>query len=147
MSVYELTDLDMSTLLMEAYDLGDMINASEELNDYLFWKKEIEKDAEVQIKVNQFLKKKEIYEDCERFGQFHPDYHSALEEVQKVEKELNELNKVRKFKESEEKIDLLLYSISKTLAHEISEEIKVPSNNPLPTVAGCGSGGCSGKCS
>ncbi|MFS1513303.1 YlbF family regulator [Chengkuizengella sp. SCS-71B] len=147
MSVNEITELDMSTVLLEAYDLGDMINASEELHNYLHWKKEMEKDKQVQLLVNQFLKKKEIYEDCQRFGQFHPDYHSALEEVQKVEHKLNGLELVKNFKEAEEKIDDLLYSVSKLIAHEISEEIKVPSNNPLPTVEGCGSGGCSGKCS
>lgn len=144
MNVTEPRTLDMAQLLLQAYEVGDMINSSAEVADYLYWKQVMERDPAVQEAVRRFAKTKERFEDCQRFGHFHPDYHAAMEEMKRAQAELDRIEAVARFKQAEERLDDLLYTISETIAHSVSESIKVPSNNPLPT-KGCGSGGC-GSC-
>jgi cell fate (sporulation/competence/biofilm development) regulator YlbF (YheA/YmcA/DUF963 family) len=147
MSVMEKAALDMASVLMRAYQLGDMINGSAEVADYLHWKDFVDHDAEVKALVQKLNRKKELFEECQRFGHFHPEYHKALEEVKHIEHQLEEIESVSRYKAAEAKLDELLYNISTTLAYAVSETIKVPSNNPSPSEGGCGSGGsCSGGC-
>lgn len=146
MSVMEVQALDMATLLMKAYDVGDLINASKEVEEYLYWKQEIDASDEVKAIVRKLNSKKELYEECQRFGHYHPNYHAALDEVKKVEQELDQVHEVKQFKLAEERLDDLLYEVSTTLAYAVSDSIKVPSNK-LITEGGCASGGpCSGGC-
>lgn len=148
MGIMEKQALDMSAILLETYDLSDMINQSAEVADYLYWKQEVENDESIREAVRRFERTKELYDEAQRFGHFHPDYHKALENAHKAEIELEAFEQVRRFKEAEEKLDELLHDVSKTIAHAVSESIKVPSNKILPDAGGCGSGGsCSGKCS
>lgn len=149
MAVIEAQSLDMSAILMQAYDLGDMINVSAETADYLYWKRRKDEDPEVHELVKQFNKKKELFEECQRFGHFHPDYHAALEQVQAIQSRLDGLESVHGFKAAEQRLDELLYVISETIARSVSDTIKVPSNDPLAKGGGCSSGGCSsgGSCS
>lgn len=147
MSIVETKALDMSAVLLRAYELGDTVNASKETSDYLYWKKELETNAEAQALIRKLQSKKELFEECQRFGHFHPDYHAALDEVKKVQGELDSVPCVQRFKEAEETLDDLLYEVSKIIALSVSENIKVPSNRPLAQEGGCSSGGsCSGKC-
>ncbi len=147
MSVMEKTTLDMAAVLMNAYHLGDMINGSAEVADYLYWKDLLDQDPEVKALVKKLENKKELFEECQRFGHFHPNYHKALDEVKGIELELEKIESVAKFKASEAKLDELLYEISTTIAYSVSDTIKVPSNNPLPNEGGCSTGGsCSGSC-
>jgi len=147
MNTMEMETLDMSAVLMQAYDMGDMINSSAEVADYLYWKSVMEKSEEVHALKAVFAKKKELFEECERFGHYHPSYHEALAAVNEVQEKLNAVEAVRRFKEAEDRLDDLLFTVSSTIAHAVSESIKVPSNNPLPTGKGCSSGGsCSGNC-
>ena len=133
--------LDMVQLLLAAYEIGDMINQSYEVAEYLKWKQAVESSPEIQEEIRNLNKKKDLFAECERFGHFHPEYHRALEEVKAAEKELERFEAVRQYKDAEQRLDELLYDVSKTVAHAVSESIKVPSNNPLPVQGGCGSGG------
>lgn len=141
MQTAERSDLDMAQVLLTAYELGDMINQSREVAEYLKWKKIVASSEDIQSKIRILQKKKELFEECERFGHFHPEYHRALEEVKSAEKELDQFEAVRKYKEAENELDTLLYDMSKIIAHAVSDSIKVPSNNPLPSEGGCGAGG------
>jgi cell fate (sporulation/competence/biofilm development) regulator YlbF (YheA/YmcA/DUF963 family) len=144
----ELQSLDMTTILLETYEMADMIKNSVEVADYLYWKQIVEQDEEVQKRIRLFQQKKELFEETQRFGHFHPDYHAAQADIEKAQSYLDELERVQRFKSAEEALDEMLHTVSTTIAHAVSENIKVPSNNPLPTDGGCGSGGsCSGKCS
>lgn len=147
MSMTETQTLDMAQLLLQAYNVGDMINSSAEVAEYIRWKNAVERDSVIQSAVAAFAKAKLMFEDCERFGHFHPDYHAALEIVNKAQEKLDAFEAVRRFKEAEARLDDLLFSVSETIAHAVSETIKVPSNNPLPTGGSCSTGGCSGGCS
>ena len=141
MSIMERNALDMATLLMKAYDIGDSIKASSEVAQYIHWKHEVDQLPEVKSLVRKLNDKKEIFEQCERFGHFHPEYHNALDKVKEVEAELEKIEAVAKFKQAENKLDDLLFEVSELIAYSVSDTIKVPSNNPLPHAKGCGSGG------
>jgi cell fate (sporulation/competence/biofilm development) regulator YlbF (YheA/YmcA/DUF963 family) len=133
--------LDLSDLLIHAYDIGESIINSSDVQEYLYWKQAAENDGQVIALSKLLAKKKELWDECQRFGRFHPDYHAAKEAAEQVQLQLDELEVVRRFKLAEQRLDELLYTVSETIAHSVSETIKVPSNNPLP------SSGCGGNCS
>ncbi|MFD0680448.1 MULTISPECIES: YlbF family regulator [unclassified Paenibacillus] len=152
MAVIEAQALDMSAILMQAYDLGDMIKISTETSDYLYWKQRKDEDPQVKELVKLFNKKKELFEECQRFGHFHPDYHAALEQVQAIQVKLDNLESVKYFKEAEQRLDELLYTVSQMIAHSVSDTIKVPGNDMNAGGGSCSTGscstggGCSGSC-
>lgn len=143
MSVAEINTVDMAEVLTYAYEIGDMINQSAEVSDYLYWKERVNANPEIQAVVKRLQAKKDLFEETQRFGHFHPNYHSAKDEVEAVEAELEEFEEVVRFKQAEKMLDDILHSMSETIAYSVSNSIKVPSNDPLPK-GGCGSGG---KCS
>ncbi|PLT46353.1 ComK regulator [Paenibacillus pasadenensis] len=140
LSLAEPAPLDMAPLVLRAYELGDSINQSALVAEYLYWKDRVEQDPEALRLKREFAKAKELFAECERFGRFHPDYHAAKDAVKKVEAEMAEVESIRRYKETEAEVDALLYDVSLLIAESVSSAIKVPSNNPLPT-GGCGSGG------
>jgi len=140
MSVSEVQTMDMAAVLMNAYELGDMINQSVEVSDYLYWKQRVDSNPEIQELVRLLAKKKELFEETQRFGHFHPNYHSAKDEVKAVEQQLEQFEEVMRFKQAEKELDDLLHQMSETIAFSVSDTIKVPSNDPLPK-RGCGGGG------
>ncbi|MEK3904128.1 MULTISPECIES: YlbF family regulator [unclassified Paenibacillus] len=143
MSVAELNTVDMAEVLTYAYELGDMINQSAEVSDYLYWKGQVDNHPEIQAMIKRLQSKKELFEETQRFGHFHPNYHSAKDEVEAVERELEQFEAVVRFKNAEKTLDDILHSMSEAIAFSVSDSIKVPSNDPSPK-GGCGSGG---KCS
>ncbi|AIQ12655.1 YlbF family regulator [Paenibacillus durus] len=143
MSVAEYNTVDMAEVLTNAYELGDMINQSAEVADYLYWKERVAANSDIQNLIRKLGTKKELFEETQRFGHFHPNYHTAKEEVAAVEAELDLFEEVARFKLAEKALDDMLHSMSETIAFAVSDSIKVPGNDPLPK-GGCGSGG---KCS
>lgn len=144
MSVTEINTVDMAELLTNAYELGDMINQSAAVSEYLYWKRRVEEDADIQVLVKKLAAKKELFDETQRFGHFHPNYHEAKDKVTEVEIELEQFEAVRRFKAAEKELDDLLHQMSETIAYAVSESIKVPSNDPNPKGGGCGSGGSCG---
>ncbi|WP_411343089.1 YlbF family regulator [Paenibacillus sp. WLX1005] len=144
MSVTETRTVDMAEVLLCAYDLGDMINNSIEVANYLYWKERMQQHPDVQRLIIKLNSKKELFEETQRFGHFHPNYHAAREEVEAVQEEMQRIEAVRRFSEAESSLDRMLYEMSETIAHSVSQTIKVPSNDPLPKGGGCGSGGSCG---
>ena len=137
---------DMTQLILESYELSAMINQSREVSEYLQAKRRMEEDGEVQRLLALFAKKKEQYEDVQRFGKYHPDYNDISKEVRELKRKIEAMETVQAFKQAEDRLDELLYQVSRTIADAVSETIKVPSNNPFLEVrnSGCGSGGSCG---
>ncbi|MBP1999333.1 cell fate (sporulation/competence/biofilm development) regulator YlbF (YheA/YmcA/DUF963 family) [Paenibacillus shirakamiensis] len=144
MSVSEKKSVDMAEMLTYAYELGDMINSSECVADYLHWKRQVENDQNTQLLVKKLNARKELWEETQRFGHFHPNYHEAMDKVSEVEHELEQIEAVSRFKQAERELDDLLFQMSETIAFSVSDTIKVPSNDPSPKGGGCGSGGSCG---
>ncbi|MEK3884428.1 YlbF family regulator [Paenibacillus sp. PL2-23] len=135
------SSLDMGSLLLSAYELGDWINQSAEVAEYLYWKSVVEGSAEVKALQSQFAKAKELFEECQRFGRFHPSYHEAKDKVKLIQNQLAEVECVSRFKAAEQTVDDMLYEVSRLIAESVSDLIKVPGNE-RNVGGGCGSGGC-----
>lgn len=135
------SSLDMASLLLCAYDLGDSINQSAEVAEYLYWKSAVNEDEEVKQITRRFDKAKILFEECQRFGRFHPDYNEAKDKVKQIERELSEIESVRRFKLAEQIVDEMLYDVSRTIAESVSDNIKVPGNEKAAGGGSCGSGG------
>jgi cell fate (sporulation/competence/biofilm development) regulator YlbF (YheA/YmcA/DUF963 family) len=138
-----MSQFDMSQVILHAYEVADMILDSKEIHDYLESKKIYENDSEAKRLIRGLERKKELFEETERFGHFHPNYHEAKDAVKAFELEMEGNPAIANFKKAEERLDRLLYNVSKAIAHSVSDTIKVPSNNPLPEKSGSG---CSGGC-
>lgn len=132
---------DLAAIAARAFELGDLIKHSALTEDYVYWKRTVARSGEAQQRIREFLKAKDKFSECERFGHFHPDYNEALDKVYEAEAKLEEIEEVRRFKEAERAVDLLLHEVSLLIAHSVSETIKVPDNDPNPKASGCGSGG------
>ena len=147
MAIMEPQTLDMSAILLGAYELADMIKNSAETADYLYWKQRKDEDQEVKRLMPLLNRKKELFEETQRFGHYHPNYHEALDQVNEVIRQLDAIECVRRFKDAERKLDELLHEVSQSIAFAVSDTIKVPGNDPLASGGGCSTGGsCSGKC-
>ena len=124
--------LDMAEILMEAYQLADRINDSEEVKRYLRLKERLDSDPEVRRLIGEFRRKKEKFEEAQRFGHFHPDYHAAKEDAESFQEKMARHPLVAEFLEAEEKLDRLLAEVSRTIARAVSESVRVPVNDPRP---------------
>ncbi|MBB6677224.1 YlbF family regulator [Cohnella lubricantis] len=130
---------DFASLMMRAYELGEMIKQSALTAEYVYLKEQVSQDDDVRKLAQDFAKAKERFAECERFGRFHPDYNEALDRVYELEARMDAIEPVRQFKQAEQAVDLLLHEVSLMIARAVSDTIKVPDNNPNPK--GCGSGG------
>lgn len=124
--------LDMAEILLEAYQLADQINESEEVRRYLELKERLHADPDVRRLIREFQRKKEKFEECQRFGHFHPDYHAAKEEAEAFQEKMAQHPLISEFLKAEEQLDRLLNEVSRTIAHAVSESVRVPVNDPRP---------------
>ncbi|WP_058301674.1 YlbF family regulator [Gorillibacterium timonense] len=143
-----MAELDRSDLLGRAYELGDLINSSAEMADYLYWKEQMSGDSAADAAIKAFQRKKDLFEECMRFGHFHPSYHKALDEAEVARQELDAVESIRSFKQAEAHLDDLLHTVAELIARSVSESVKVPRDGD-DAGGGCSSGGCSsgGSCS
>lgn len=132
---------DFASLMMRAYELGEMIKQSALTAEYVYCKEKVNRDASVHELARDFAKAKERFAECERFGRFHPDYNEALDRVYELEARMDAIEPVKQFKQAEQAVDLLLHEVSLMIARAVSDTIKVPDNDPNPKAKGCGSGG------
>jgi len=139
--------LDMSSILLKAYELAELIQQSQEVQQYLDCRKALEKDDNVQRLIACFVRKKNEFAEVERVGWWHPDYREKDAELRQIWEELQTFEVVRAFKAAEDRVDKMLYHVSRTLARSVSHTIKVPRNDD-DGIAGCGGGcgGCEGRC-
>ncbi|WP_261800041.1 YlbF family regulator [Paenibacillus sp. PAMC21692] len=132
--------LDMASLLLSAYELGDWINQSAEVAEYTYWKTAVSQNEEAALRQREFGKAKELFAECQRFGRFHPDYHEAKDKMKAAEKRLDEVECVKRFKLAEQAVDEMLHEVAVIIAESVSDTIKVPSNEK-GSGSGCGGGG------
>lgn len=141
-----------SEILLQTYDLLDMINNSDELMTYFKYKGLVDEDEELKNLRKELRKANELYEETQRFGHFHPNYDDAKERIDKILIEINKNPNYNHYKKAEDELNDLFYLISNTLASSISTSIKVPKYNDLITGDSCSTGNCSscgikGSCS
>jgi len=135
-------------ILDEADALSSMILNSELVHNYRKAHHAVYSDQVLVEKIAAFNRMKEQYEDVQRFGKYHPDYHKITKEIRKQKRELDLNEKVANLRLVENQLQDMLDEISLIIGKSVSEAVKVPVSNPFFETA-CHSGGCGsgGKCS
>jgi cell fate (sporulation/competence/biofilm development) regulator YlbF (YheA/YmcA/DUF963 family) len=123
--------------------LANMILNSDIAAQYRICLYNLKSNKESQRKIRQFVQLKDLYEDVQRFGKYHPDYKRVMKEVRVAKREMDLDPNVAEFKIAENDLQGLLDEISVLIGGAVSENIKVPTGNPFfETSHGCSSGGC-----
>lgn len=135
-------------ILDEADVLSSMILNSELVAKWQIAHHAVYSDMQLVEKINAFNRMKEQYEDVQRFGKYHPDYHTIMKEIRKQKRELDLDEKIANLKIAENDLQEMLDEISLIIGKSVSEAVKVPVSNPF-FVTSCSSGGCGsgGSCS
>ncbi|MBD7936845.1 MULTISPECIES: YlbF family regulator [Cytobacillus] len=139
-----LATLERLEILDVADEIVTMIVKSEEAAQYKQCLKEMQSNSETQKKIRQFVEMKDLYEDVQRFGKYHPDYKRVTMSIRQLKREMDMDPYVAAFRQSETELQSLLDEISVIISHSVSQHIKVPTGNPFFDNAcsgGCGSGG------
>ncbi|MCA1012536.1 YlbF family regulator [Halobacillus halophilus] len=136
-----LATMEIVDLLDSSETIGHMVMNSDTMHHYNEAKFALENDREAQALIKRFADIKEHYEDVQRFGRYHPDYHDIMKKVRSVKREMDMHETVAHFKKAEREVQKLLDEISENVAFSVSEQIKVPKNGMALTDSGC-SGGC-----
>ena len=142
---------DWVFVLDEVEQLNKMILSSEPLKALQKAHDAVYSDAELVSKIQAFNKTKELYEDVQRFGKYHPDYQYVMKTIRAQKRELDLDERIATLKLAENDYQDLLDEISVIIAHTISPAVKVPVSNPFfaSSAGGCSTGGCGtgGGCS
>ncbi|MED4226117.1 YlbF family regulator [Neobacillus cucumis] len=140
-----LATLERIELLEYAEDLAKMVLESNIAEQYQICLNKMQKNKETQRKINRFVQLKELYEEVQRFGKYHPDYKRVMMDIRFAKRDMDLDPYVADFKLAETDLQTLLDEISKMIGKSVSEHIKVPAGNPFfETGHGCGSGGSCG---
>ncbi|BDH61022.1 regulatory protein YlbF [Lysinibacillus sp. PLM2] len=136
-------------ILDEVDGLSSMILSSEQANNLREAHLAVYSDELLVQKIASFTKMKEQYEDVQRFGKYHPDYHTIMKQIRQLKRELDLEERIAKLKIAENDYQDLLDEISLIIGKSVSEAVKVPVSNPFfATGSSCGSGcGTGGSCS
>lgn len=140
--------LEYVDILERSEQLGDMIQQSDVMREYIAARHALYSDSESTKLINAFTDMKSHYEDVQRFGRYHPDYREIMKKVRMTKREMDMNDKVAKYKIAERNLQMLLDDISEQIALSASEQIKVPKDGAALTDSGCGCGsggscGCS----
>lgn len=87
-----------------------------------------------------------LYEEAQRFGHFHPNYHEALSRYDDIVRQGERIEAVCTWKHAEQTLAALLHDVGRTIAGAVSPSIKVPYDGldeASCSTGGCSSGGCS----
>ncbi|MCM3160374.1 YlbF family regulator [Metabacillus litoralis] len=137
-----------STLLVDqAEELANLVLQSEIVVEYRRSFNILKKDQEAQQLIQEFTKIKDLYEDVQRFGKYHPDYRKITKDLRDIKREVDLNESISNFKRAENEVQSLLDEISVQIGQAVSIHVKVPTGNPFfesSCGGGCGSGGSCG---
>lgn len=135
-------------LLDFADNLAEMILHSDIVEQYQLCLYKMQHNKETQAKIRRFVSLKELYEEVQRFGKYHPDYKRVMSQIREAKREMDLDPAVADFKLAENDLQNLLDEISMLVGGSVSENIKVPTGNPFFHTGSHGSGcGGGGSCS
>ncbi|WP_066252535.1 YlbF family regulator [Neobacillus drentensis] len=141
-----LATLESVELLEQAEQLAKMVLESDIAEQYQICLYKLQSNKESQRKINRFVSLKELYEEVQRFGKYHPDYKKIMTQIRENKREMDLDPFVAEFKLAENDLQDLLDAISIIIGGSVSEHIKVPSGNQFFETqtshsSGCGGGG------
>lgn len=144
-----LATLERMEILENADLLSEMVLQSEVYEYYSTCLYKVRSNKDTQRKIKAFTKEKELYEEVQRFGRYHPDYQRVMKNIRELKREMDMDDYVAEFKKAENDLQALLDEISVIIGKSVSDKIKVPTGNPFfdsssSCSSGCGSGGSCG---
>ncbi|WP_040204790.1 YlbF family regulator [Neobacillus jeddahensis] len=142
-----LATLERIELVENAEGLARMVLDSEIVEQYQICLYKMQNNKETQRKINQFVNLKELFDEVQRFGKYHPDYKRVMLQIREYKREMDLDPLVAEFKLAENDLQSLLDEISIMIGSSVSEHIKVPTGNPFFDSghgSGCGGGGSCG---
>lgn len=132
-------------LLEYAEQLAQMVLESDIVEQYQICLYKMQNNKATQEKIRRFVNLKELYEEVQRFGKYHPDYKRVMSQIREYKREMDLDQHVAEFKLAENDLQGLLDEISMLVGGAVSKQIKVPSGNPFfdsgSHGSGCGGGG------
>ncbi|MBS7344766.1 MAG: YlbF family regulator [Caryophanon sp.] len=136
-------------ILDETDVLSRMILQSEQVANYRLAYKAVYEDEALVQQIQAFQRMKDHYEDVQRFGKYHPDYHTIMKSVRTQKRALDMHDAISALRVAENDVQDLLDEVSLLIGRSVSEAVKVPVSNPFfQTGSSCGTGcGTGGGCS
>ncbi|MEG0258502.1 MAG: YlbF family regulator [Lysinibacillus sp.] len=140
---------EWATILDEADGLSAMILSSEPALALQQAYTKVYSDQQLVVAIKGFQKMKDQYEDVQRFGKYHPDYHTIMKSIRLQKRQLDMNEHIAALKLAENDFQDLLDEISLLIGKSVSEAVKVPVSNPFfASSSACGTGcGSGGSCS
>ncbi|MEK4228620.1 YlbF family regulator [Solibacillus sp. FSL H8-0538] len=140
---------EWAIILDEVDELSNMILSSEQAHSLRHAYTAVYKDEELAVEIAAFQRMKDHYEDVQRFGKYHPDYHTIMKKIREQKRALDLNERVAALKIAENDYQDLLDEVSLLIGRSVSDAVKVPVSNPFFASSGsCGTGcGTGGGCS
>lgn len=139
-----LATMERVDILQRADELAQFVLQSEIGEQYLQTLYNMREDRLAQKKIKQFASMKELFEEVQRFGKYHPDYKRVNLEIRQLKRDMDLHPTIAEFKMAETGLQSLLDEISMRVGHAVSPTIKVPAGSPFfeSASSGCSSGSC-----
>lgn len=142
-----LATIERIELLENAEGLAKMVIESEIAEQYQICLYKMQNNKDTQRKISRFVSLKDLYEEVQRFGKYHPDYKRVMSQIREYKREMDLDPLVAQFKLAENDLQGLLDQISLLIGEAVSKHIKVPAGSPFfdnGHGSGCGGGGSCG---
>lgn len=139
-----LTTMETIEIMEKAETLGKIIIQSEIGENYFNSLYKLKNDKLAQQKVKTFVALKDLYEEVQRFGKYHPEYKRVNLEIREAKRDMDIHSTIADFKKAETDLQMILDEISLKIGRSVSEQIKVPTGNLFfdSGSSSCSSGGC-----
>src|SRR5699024_7895882 len=113
-------------------------------NSYEIAYNNLKRDEEAQMFIDSFSRMKDKYEEVQRFGHYHPDFHSVMKDVRSAKRKMDLHPMVIAYKVAEREYQNFLDDISEIIAEGVSDTVMVPRDglSIKASVSSCSTGGC-----
>lgn len=130
-------------ILDEVDELNAMIEASQLTKNLREARKAVYQDEQLVAQIQAFQYSKLQYEEVQRFGKYHPDYHRVTKEIRQQKRALDLHDAVANLRIVERDFQQMLDEIGVLLATTVSSAVKVDTDTLLASSCGtgCGTGG------
>ncbi|MGK9045176.1 YlbF family regulator [Mammaliicoccus vitulinus] len=118
-------------ILDQSDELSACIKESDIYQEYQEAKYKLETDLEVKILKQKFDQIKSHYDDCLRFGRYHPDYNRVMKETRQQKRAYEMHPVVSNFKTKETALQNLLDEVISIVSYSVSNNVKVDTGNPF----------------
>lgn len=132
-----------------AEELSRMILQSEQAEQYRQAYHAVYDNKDLADEIIAFARLKELYEEVQRFGKYHPDYKDVMKRIRVDKRKLDLNERVADLRLAENEMQDLIDQVSFIIGRSVSEAVKIPSSNPFfSSDSSCGgSCGTGGGCS